>query len=247
MKVLIGGDSATARAMLRGAIVDLGHECIVANDGAAAWELFAQAGADVIISDWMMPGLDGDELCRRVRTVSAASYTYFILLSSLDDAGHVLRGMEAGADDYLKKPFDGDELKAKLISAARVTELHASLHAQQEELERLNLRLFEESRHDPLTRLGNRIALREQLAQLAARADRYGHAYAVALFDLDCFKAFNDSCGHVAGDRVLGAVASAIADESRDGDGAYRYGGEELLVVLPEQTLQSARLAAERV
>jgi two-component system cell cycle response regulator len=247
MKVLIAEDSATARAMLRGVISGLGHECLVAEDGVAAWELFVRSGADVIISDWVMPRMDGEQLCRRVREASGTAYSYFILLSSLDDTGHVLRGMEAGADDYLKKPFDTDDLKAKLISAERVTQLHASLRAQQEELEQLNRRLFEESRHDPLTRLGNRIALHEQLTQLAARADRYGHAYAVALFDLDSFKTYNDTCGHLAGDRVLRAVASAIANEGRDGDVAYRYGGEELLVVLPEQTLESAGLAAERV
>jgi two-component system chemotaxis response regulator CheY len=247
MKVLIAEDSAVARAILQRAVADLGHECLVAEDGAMAWELFMGAGADVIISDWMMPGIDGDELCRRVRELSRGSYTYFILLSSLEDPGHVLRGMEAGADDYLTKPFAGNDLKAKLISAARVTKLHARLRAQQVELEKLNRTLFDESRHDALTRLGNRIALHEQLAQLGGRADRYGHTYAVALFDLDAFKAYNDACGHLAGDRALKAVGSAIAEECRETDGAYRYGGEELLVVLPEQSIGSAARAAERM
>jgi two-component system, cell cycle response regulator len=247
MKVLIAEDSAVARVMLQRAIAGQGHECLVAEDGAAAWDLFLHSGADVIISDWMMPSIDGDELCRRVRAACDRPYTYFILLSSLEDSSHVLRGMGAGADDYLKKPFDDDDLQAKLISAARVTQLHASLDAQRAELETLNQRLLDESRHDPLTRLGNRIALREQLAQLGARNDRYQHTYAVALFDLDCFKLYNDSCGHLAGDRVLKEAASVIAEQCRRADGAYRYGGEELLVVLPEQTLQSAARAAERM
>jgi diguanylate cyclase (GGDEF)-like protein len=247
MNVLIAEDSAVARAILQRTVADLGHNCLVAEDGAKAWDLFMRSGAEVIISDWLMPGMDGDELCRRVREASRGSYTYFILLTSLEDPGHVLRGMEAGADDYLKKPFDGNDLKAKLISATRVTELHARLHAQQVELEKLNQSLFDESRHDALTRLGNRIALHEQLEQLGATADRYGRGYAVALFDLDAFKAYNDTCGHLAGDRALKAVASAIAEECRETDTAYRYGGEELLVVLPEQSLQSAAHAAERV
>jgi two-component system cell cycle response regulator len=247
MKILIAEDSATARAMLRQLIERLGHDCLVANDGSEAWELFTDQGADVIISDWVMPGIDGEELCRRVRERPDAPYTYFIMLSSLDDTGHLLRGMEAGADDYLKKPFDRDDLTAKLISAARVTKLHRSLHAQQVELEQLNVRLFADSRHDPLTRLGNRIALNEELARQSARATRYGHTYAVALFDLDRFKLYNDSRGHLAGDEALRAVAETLAEQCRETDSAYRYGGEELLVVLPEQSLQSAAVAAERM
>jgi diguanylate cyclase (GGDEF)-like protein len=247
MRILIADDSAAARAMLQRAIAALGHECTIAEDGAEAWKLYSSLGADVIISDWLMPGIDGDELCRRVRRGGEHPYTYFILLSSLDDAGHLLRGMEAGADDYLKKPFSSDELQAKLISAARVTTLHASLQAQHEQLELLNRRLFEESRTDQLTQLGNRIALGEHVTQLNAYAGRYEHSYGIAMFDLDCFKQYNDACGHLAGDRILQTVAATIAGQCRRGDGAYRYGGEELLVVLPEQGNAGTAAAAERM
>jgi two-component system chemotaxis response regulator CheY len=247
MKILIAEDSATARTMVQQVLQRLGHECLLARDGSEAWERFADEGADVIISDWVMPGIDGEELCRRVRELPGRGYTYFIMLSSLNDAGYVVRGMEAGADDYLKKPFNHDDLMAKLISAERVTKLHASLRGQRVELEQLNRRLFEESRQDTLTRLGNRIALREQFATLSASAERYGHTDAIALFDVDCFKAYNDTCGHLAGDDVLSAVAGALAAQCRQGDGAYRYGGEEFLVVLVDQGLQSAALAAERI
>jgi diguanylate cyclase (GGDEF)-like protein len=247
VKILIAEDSVTARAMIKHEIDRLGHECLLAGDGSEAWELFAAEGADVIISDWVMPGIDGEELCRRVRELSERAYTYFILLSSLNGTGHVLRGMEAGADDYLTKPFNRDHLRAKLISAERVTKLHSSLRAQRAELEALNRRLFEESRQDALTRLGNRVALREQLAALSARATRYGHAYAVVLFDVDRFKVYNDTCGHLAGDDVLSAVAGALAAQCRGGDAAYRYGGEEFLAILIEQGLEPAALAAERM
>src|ERR1700733_11415965 len=138
MRVLIAEDSAVARLVLEQAVSGLGHECIVAEDGAAAWERFLRDGADVVISDWMMPGMDGDELCRRVRRRPGASYAYFILLTSLDSPGNVLEGMEAGADDYLKKPFELNDLRAKFIAAARVTELHERLRAQQGEMEELN-------------------------------------------------------------------------------------------------------------
>jgi two-component system cell cycle response regulator len=247
MKVLIAEDSAVARVALETTLSTLGYDCIVAEDGEAAWELFLASAPDVVISDWLMPGIDGDELCRRVREHPGPSYTYFILLTSLAAQAHVVRGMEAGADDYLKKPFDTDDLNARLIAAARVRALHERLHAQQTELEVLNMSLFEEARRDPLTHVGNRIALREQLPQLAARAERYGQTYCVALYDVDRFKLFNDTQGHLAGDHVLSAVAAAIASKSRTEDTVYRYGGEEFLVVLPEQDLEDARAATERV
>jgi two-component system, cell cycle response regulator len=247
MKVLIAEDSAVARVSLETTLSSLGYDCIVAEDGEAAWELFLACAPDVVISDWLMPGIDGDELCRRVREHPGPSYTYFILLTSLAAQAHVVRGMQAGADDYLKKPFDTDDLNARLIAAARVRALHERLHAQQTQLEVLNMSLFEEARRDPLTHVGNRIALGEQLPQLAARAERYGQTYCVALYDVDQFKLFNDTQGHLAGDHVLSAVATAIASKSRLEDTVYRYGGEEFLVVLPEQDVDDARAATERV
>jgi two-component system, cell cycle response regulator len=247
MRVLIADDSAAARAVLERALIGLGHECQVASDGDAAWELFRRHPAEVVISDWMMPGLDGDELCRRVRDHSENTYPYFILLTSLEDHGHVLQGMQAGADDYLKKPFHLDDLKARLIAAARVTELHERLSAQQAELEQLNESLFRQSRTDPLTGVGNRIALAEQLAQLIKQAERHGHTYSVALFDVDFFKSYNDTCGHLAGDDVLRRIAAALAEACRGRDVVYRYGGEEMLVLLPDQPLEKAAVAAERL
>jgi two-component system cell cycle response regulator len=246
MQILIAEDSATALAVLEGAVSALGHSCMIARDGDAAWELFVEHEPEVVISDWIMPGLDGDELCRRIREHPTSSYTYVILLTSLDAQGYIVRGMEAGADDFLRKPFDTDDLHGRLIAAARVTALYERVNAQQRELETLNRRLFEESRHDPLTGTGNRIALSEQLEQLSGRATRYGHTYCLALCDVDNFKSFNDTQGHQAGDQALRAVAGALLAGSRTGDGVYRYGGEEFLIVLPEQTLKSATAAAER-
>jgi two-component system, cell cycle response regulator len=247
MNVLIAEDSATARALLSRTLSSLGHTCVVAEDGKAAWELFVRCDPEVVISDWMMPGMDGDELCRRVRDYPRAGYTYFILLTSLEARAHVVRGMESGADDYLKKPVDADDLHATLIAAARVTALRRRLDAQQSELAELNQKLFHESRHDALTGVGNRIALREQLEQLSGRVTRYGHSYCIALYDVDRFKTFNDSEGHLAGDEALRAVARALADGCRSGDAVYRYGGEEFVVVLPEQSLETAAAAAERM
>jgi two-component system chemotaxis response regulator CheY len=247
VKILIADDSAVARLLLQRALAQLGHEFAVAEDGARAWEMFQDSGADVVISDWMMPGMNGDDLCRNIRGTPRGSGTYVVLLTALEDKAHILEGMEAGADDYLTKPFDLDDLQARLIAAARVTALHARLATQQHELERLNEQLFRQSRLDALTGVGNRLAQGEELARLSARATRYGHTFSVALFDVDHFKGYNDGYGHLAGDEALKAVAGALADACRSGDVLFRYGGEELLVVLPEQDLAGAALAGERL
>jgi diguanylate cyclase (GGDEF)-like protein len=247
VKILIADDSATPRLLLKRELERLGHECLVAEDGLQAWEAFQGSGVDAVISDWMMPGLDGDELCRRVRADPNAPYAYFVLLTSLDDKRHIVAGMEAGADDYLTKPFGHEELETRLIAAARVSALHRKITAQQAELERLNELLFDDSRRDSLTGLGNRRRQDEDLQILADRAERYGDCFCVALFDVDRFKLFNDSAGHLAGDDVLRRVAAKLAHECRSGDAVYRYGGEELLVLLPSQTLDTARIAADRM
>jgi len=248
LRVLIAEDDAVSRLILGRAVEKFGHECLVAADGEEAWSLYGETpDLDVIISDWMMPGVDGLELCRRVRGDGRGTYTYFIFLTALGDKEHLLMGLEAGADDYLSKPLDRDELQVRLISASRVTELHRRLAAQNEELEKLNRRLFEQSREDPLTCLGNRLRLREDLEILQARAERYGHSYSVVLCDVDFFKSYNDRYGHIAGDEVLVKVAKEIAEGRRSGDTAYRYGGEEFLIVLPEQAREEAVAAAERL
>jgi signal transduction histidine kinase len=133
MRVLIAEDSGILRRALRRAVEGLGHECVEAEDGEAAWHLFDQQGADVVISDWMMPGLEGPELCRRVRAVSGRPYTYFVILTVLEEKRHALAGMRAGADDYLTKPVDLDDLQLRLIAAERVTELHRRLAVSEAE------------------------------------------------------------------------------------------------------------------
>jgi two-component system cell cycle response regulator len=247
MKILIADDSATPRQMLKRELTGLGHECLVAENGEQAWKMFQSSGVDVVISDWMMPGMDGDEFCRRVRSDPDAPYPYFILLTSLDDRRHVVEGMQAGADDYLTKPFGDDELATRLIAAERVTGLHRQLAVQQAELARLNSSLYDDSRSDTLTSLGNRRRMDEDLDMLAGQAERSGNSLAVALFDVDRFKQYNDTAGHQAGDEVLRAVAAALVGQARRGDAVYRYGGEELLVMFPAQDLDGAVIGAERM
>lgn len=247
MRVLVAEDSALVRVMLRDAVTQLGHECLLAVDGESAWTLFQEHGADVIISDRMMPGMDGLELCRRVRGQPGVSYTYFIFLTALARKSERFEGMQEGADDYLVKPLDLDELRARLIAAGRVTGLHRRLEEQARSLERSNEALFDMARTDSLTGLGNRLLMMETLEALQSRVERYGQSYALALCDLDRFKAYNDRFGHLAGDQVLQRAAAIIAAQCRASDSLYRYGGEEILILFPHQSLESTRQAAERL
>ena len=248
MRILVAEDDTVSRTILAKAVEKFGHECLVVEDGEKAWELFQNTPeVDVVISDWMMPGIDGPEFCRRVRTANSGWYTFFIFLTALGDKQHLLEGMQAGADDYLTKPLDREQLQVRLIAASRVNSLHRQLNEQKDELKKLNRELFAMSRRDPLTRLGNRLRLREDLETLGAQAQRYGHSYCAMLCDVDFFKAYNDTYGHLAGDEVLKRVADVISENLRGGDMAYRYGGEEFLIILPQQSAESAVSTADRL
>jgi two-component system cell cycle response regulator len=247
VKVLVADDEPTTRLIAQSALGSLGHECRTVTDGAAAWEAYRAQQPDVVISDWMMPGLSGPQLCRNIRAQPASDYAYFIMISANGTPEHIREGMSAGADDYLVKPLDPDELRIRLIAAARVTALHSTLARQRAELERLNLELTAAVLKDPLTGLGNRRAMEADLELLDARVNRYGHSYCLALLDVDDFKSFNDTYGHQAGDLALRAVASQLRYHGRATDSTYRYGGEEFLCILPEQTLTTATQAVERM
>ena len=247
MKILIVDDGAASRESVSRTVRSFGHDCIVAEDGGAAWALYQGNTPDVVISDWMMPVLNGLDLCRLIRSAPArGNYSYFVLMTARDEKENVVQAMEAGADDFLRKPVDSVDLQAVIIAAERVTRLHRQLGQQRSELETLNGRFFEEGRIDPLTRINNRLRLNEDLEALMARSERYGHVYGLALCDVDFFKAFNDSQGHLQGDEVLRQVAQTLQTTCRSGDAVYRYGGEEFVLIFPEQGMPGALTAAER-
>ncbi|MEA2652775.1 MAG: hypothetical protein QOI37_2 [Chloroflexota bacterium] len=247
VKVLIADDSAVPRMILEKTLASLGHETVSAGDGLEAWERFLTFEPDVVLSDWLMPGIDGIELCRRIRTHDADNYAYFVLLTAMTEVEHAVTAMTAGADDFMVKPLERVALEATLIAARRVTALHDELRHQRSSLVRLNGLLHDDARRDPLTLLGNRLRLSEDLLATAARVERYGHSYYLAMCDIDAFKRYNDRLGHPAGDEALRAVARALASAGRAGDMTYRYGGEEFLVLLPEENLAGATLALERL
>ena len=240
MRVLIADDDLGSRLVAKAALQAQGHECLTAADGDEAWRLMTQSNPDVLVTDRDMPGLDGLDLCRRIRASHQEGYTYIVLLTGLDDPDEITAGMQAGADDYLTKPLDPVALRARLLAASRVTALHA-------ELARARAALVAQANTDPLTGLRNRHGLAADLAQLDHLSLRYGRSYCIAMCDIDSFKAYNDAYGHPAGDQALRTVAAVLTEVARQGDRVYRYGGEEFLVLLPEQDVAGAAAALERM
>jgi diguanylate cyclase (GGDEF)-like protein len=243
----VADDDAASRLIARTALRNLGHECHTVSDGEQAWHAFQTQLPDVVICDLMMPGLTGPQLCRKIREHDASRYVYFIMVSGQGLLSEVLEGMAAGADDYLVKPLNPDDLQIRLIAATRVISLHAQLAHRRVELDELNHDLLAIARRDPLTGLGNKRALEENLDFLEARVTRYRHRYCIALIDVDHFKSYNAAFGHQAGDRILQAVAAQLKTGARSGDAIYRYGGEEFLCIFPEQSMATGIQAAERM
>ena len=246
LSVVVVDDDAAAAQLLARAVTNAGHECAVAFDGESALELAEEVRANVVISDWVMPHMDGLELCRRLRAVDDR-YVYFMLMTAKHERGGVATAMQAGADDYLEKPIDVDVVEARLVCAQRVLGVHAALRERNQRLRRDSQRFLAMSRMDALTGAPNRRALAEDL--VAAREDlaRYGTACAVAMCDVDFFKAYNDAHGHIAGDDALRHVVEAVESTIRASDRVYRYGGEEFVVLLHQQDVSRARAAMERV
>ncbi len=248
LDVLVTDDDEHMRELIADTVLSYGHRCRVAVDGLHALRLLAERPADLVVSDWDMPNMDGSELCRRIRSAGDdAPYTYFILLTAFGDRAHLLAGMAAGADDYQRKPVNVHELEARLVSAARVVELHRRLETRTAKLRVDSTRNFAASRTDALTGVGNRMHLDEEIATLLGRAKRYGATCSLALCDIDLFKAYNDCFGHVKGDLALRSVAESMRANLRAADALFRYGGEEFVVLLFEQPLAEAERAMDRM
>jgi diguanylate cyclase (GGDEF)-like protein len=247
VRVLVADDDATSRVLLKAMASKLGHDCLVASDGSSAWELLQRGDIDVLLTDWMMPGVDGTELCRRVRQDLTDSYTYIVIVTGLADPEQILEGMIAGADDYIIKPVNALDVQTCLVAAQRVTMLHRQLSQVRAQLEEANLELLGRSLTDSLTNLGNRRHMEEDMLKVHARSLRSQQSYCVAMFDIDYFKFYNDHYGHPAGDEALRQVAKILSRVVRAGESVYRYGGEEFLLVMPNCTADDAVAAAERV
>jgi two-component system, cell cycle response regulator len=248
LNVLVVDDDEDSRAAIARAVRRLGHRCRCAADGVEAWRIHREDPAHVILSDWMMPGIDGLELCKRVREEPGpAHYTHFIFVTGKGERERFLEGMAAGADDYIVKPFDLAALEARLSAACRAAIAYEALGAQNRELHKESVRCLAAASTDPLTHAASRLRLQSDLEAIVDRARRYGHTCCAAFCDVDQFKNYNDSFGHLNGDDAIRLVSSTIQKQLRKGDGFYRYGGDEFLLLLPEQSVQGAAECLERV
>jgi diguanylate cyclase (GGDEF)-like protein len=241
MKILVAEDDLISRTLLQRMLRQAGYEVTAVEDGCRALaELTSEDPPRLALLDWIMPGKDGIEVCREVRRRKEHAYTYLILLSSRETKQDIVQGLESGADDYLTKPYDADELKARLRAGERILELEDRLVEARESMR------FQAT-HDVLTSLWNRGVIVELMSREVVRSRREKSCSAVIMCDIDHFKAVNDQHGHAAGDDVLREVARRLQTSVRSYDMVGRYGGEEFLVVLSKCDPASAVARAENL
>ena len=240
-RVLVAEDDAMFRRILQTWLETWGYQVTLAEDGESAWQILQRAVApQLLILDWMMPKIDGVDVCRKIRERNQSPYQYILLATAKDGKKDLVRGLEAGADDYLTKPFDHSELRARLRACNRILTL------QQEQMQAQEQLRFQAS-HDPLTGVWNRGAILDTLRRELDRSARIKTGTGVLMLDVDHFKRINDTYGHPAGDEVLKMVTQRIGKAVRTYDSLGRYGGEEFLIVLPGCSKDQVDQGAERV
>lgn len=241
MRILIAEDDHTSRAVLAGVLKKTGHEVVETADGTAAWEALQRSDAPrLAILDRTMPGLDGMEVLRLLRACGRIPEPYVIMLTARDGKGDIIAGLEAGANDYVSKPFSPEELCARIEVGRRMVEMQDALLASREALEH-------QANHDALTGMPNRRAILERLGQELARSERQGASLAVGICDIDRFKLVNDTHGHQTGDDVLLALARTLAANLRTFDSVGRLGGEEFLILASMQEGMEPMAVFERL
>ena len=239
--VLIAEDDPIFRRILESWFKKWHYAVTAVGNGLDAWEVLQTENApQLAILDWMMPGMDGIELCSKIRSRKHGTYRYVLLLTAKDDKQDVIAGLEAGADDYLTKPFDVDELRARVRAGRRILDLQAALICAQNDLQYA-------AAHDTLTGLWNRGAIFDLLRREVSRRQRTRDPLGVVMADIDYFKKINDTHGHLVGDAVLQEVTRRLAADVRPYDVVGRYGGEEFLIVFPGCTPANLIVGAERL
>ncbi len=254
LSILIAEDHAPSALGLKLRLEAMGHKVLITNNGDEAWAIVQQGRERLVISDWKMPGIDGLELCRRIRSLSGRLYTYIILMIGKGRTENRLEGFQAGADDFMTKPLDPRELASRVEIAGRVLNMQeeildrsVQLEQMQAELFHRNERLVELAMTDSLTGLKNRRHFLEALEANASLAARQGKPLSIVMLDVDRFKRYNDTFGHRAGDEVLARIATILRNNVRNQDEVARYGGEEFIILLPRTDAPNARGIAERL
>lgn len=241
MKILVAEDESVTRGGIVALLKKWGYEVLATDNGLAAWHALQEPDAPrLAIVDWMMPGMDGAQLCKTVRQLMPEPYTYILLLTARHEQEDIIRGLDAGADDYVTKPFDAHELQVRLRAGTRILELQDELIAARETRR-------QQATHDVLTGAFNRRTVLEGLQRELSRAQREGTSVGVILMDLDHFKLINDTHGHPMGDMVLREAVYRLQRELRSHDLLGRYGGEEFLIVLPGCPIAETVTVAERL
>lgn len=239
LKIVVADDSSMYRKLVRNALAREGYDVFFAKNGREALDLISDHKPAVLVTDWEMPDVTGLELCKQIRQASGV-YTYIILLTSNTTKDQTIKGLEAGADDYLTKPFHPGELLARVAVGRRIAELHR-------EITHKNILLEELALTDALTGLPNRRAVEHWATRELSGAARHGFPFWVVMADLDHFKAVNDAYGHETGDLVLKQFAAILKTHTRSSNICGRIGGEEFVLVLGHSDRDGTRKAVERV
>lgn len=239
--VLVAEDHPATQKLLEKILRNAGFEVTVAGNGEEALDLFRREFTPIVLMDWIMPEMNGLELCRALRQSATTGYVYIIFLTARDSKADVVKALEAGADDYITKPFHREELLARIKTGIRILDLERSLRKANEEIKLLSFT-------DALTGIYNRGYLNERLPHEVKRSVRYEHPLQIIMCDIDHFKSVNDLYGHQAGDEVLRGFAAFLKGSIRQNlDWVARYGGEEFVIVLPETDASGAYAVAERM
>jgi two-component system, cell cycle response regulator len=239
-KILVVDDSPIYRKLVEQSLCRENCPVLFAKNGRDALKVFAEQEPDLVITDWTMPDISGPELCQQIRRDYQKHYAYMILVTSNAEKEQVVEGLNAGADDYLTKPFHSGELLARVRVGRRMIDLHREVEAKNRQLHELALT-------DPLTGLPNRRAIDHWMGRQLSAAARHDFAIWVAMVDLDHFKRVNDTYGHDAGDTVLKEFAELLKNNTRSSNICGRLGGEEFLLILTHVEMEQANLALERI
>jgi two-component system cell cycle response regulator len=246
VKILLVEDEVITRHFLERTLEKWGYEVFSAKDGEEAWALLTQKRVRMVLTDWEMPRLSGPELCGRIRR-QMTEYVYVLMLTAHKEPKAVVRGLEAGADDYISKPANPEELRARLGVGRRLLSLQDALASKMRELERANAQLQRIAATDPLMGVGNRRAFEERIGDEHVAASRAQRGYGVIMIDIDHFKKVNDKFGHLVGDRVLSQVAQTLRNTIEGEGEIFRYGGEEIACLVPVQTERELEMLAEKL
>ncbi|MEP6621880.1 MAG: diguanylate cyclase [bacterium] len=245
--ILIVDDHEDNIEVLKVRLESWGYLTLAADNGPTAISMVTENSPDLILLDVMMPEMSGIEVARIIKGNEALPFIPIIMQTALDSTDDKVEGLEAGADDYITKPIDFAELKARVRSMLRIKRLQESLKEREKELLEVNQQLLMMSRTDALTGLDNRRHLNDRIDEMFSHAKRLNEPFSLVMCDLDKFKSVNDTYGHQAGDQVLKQLAGILRDEAREIDRVGRYGGEEFMMLLPGAGVDDAAKFAERV